>query len=90
VVLSVTGLAAAQVLLDAVEMSDLTQDPSATLRGLLARLVKVASRMGTSPAASACFRLCLMPGILGATRDHRRSPKFFLPRNNSHSLGCRF
>ena len=41
-----TCLAAAQVLLDAVEMSDLTQDPSTTLRSLLARLVKVASRMG--------------------------------------------
>src|SRR5262245_19677780 len=41
-----TGLAAAQVLLDAVEMSDLTQDPSATLRRLLSRLVQVASRMG--------------------------------------------
>jgi hypothetical protein len=39
------GLAAALVLLDAVEMSDLTQDPSTMLRGLLARLVKVALRM---------------------------------------------
>ena len=38
--------AAAQVLLDAVEMSDLAQDPSTTLRGLLARLVEVASRVG--------------------------------------------
>ena len=34
-----TGLAAAQVLLDAVEMSDLTQDPSGTLWSLLARFV---------------------------------------------------
>ena len=41
-----TCLAAAQVLLDAVEMSDLAQDPSATLRGLLARLVEVASCVG--------------------------------------------
>ena len=38
--------AAAKVFLDAVEMSDLAQDPSATLRALLARLVEVASRVG--------------------------------------------
>jgi hypothetical protein len=37
---------AAQILLDAVEMSDLAQDPSATLRSLLACLVEVASRVG--------------------------------------------
>ena len=41
-----TCLAAAQVLLDAVEMADLTQDPSATLRRLLARFVEVAPHMG--------------------------------------------
>ena len=41
-----TCLGPAQVLLDTVEMSDLTQDPSATLRGLLARLVEVASHVG--------------------------------------------
>ena len=45
-----TCMAAAQVLLDAVEMADLTQDPSATLRSLLARLVEVASHVG--PASS--------------------------------------
>jgi hypothetical protein len=42
VAFSWTGLSAAQVLLDAVEMSDLAQEPSATLRGLFARLVEVA------------------------------------------------
>ena len=41
-----TCLAAAQVLLDAVEMSDLAQDPSATLRSLFTRLVEVASHVG--------------------------------------------
>ena len=41
-----TRPAAAQVLLDAIEMSDLTQDPSTTLRCLLARFVEVASRVG--------------------------------------------
>lgn len=38
--------AASQILLDAIEMADLTQDPSATLRGLLARFVEVASHVG--------------------------------------------
>jgi len=42
--------ATAQVILDAVEMADLAQDPSATLRGLLSRLVEVASEVG--PASS--------------------------------------
>ena len=41
-----TRRAAAQVLLDTVEMSDLAQDPSTTLRCLLARFVEVASRVG--------------------------------------------
>ena len=41
-----TCSAAAQSILDAVEMGDLTQDPSATLRSLLARLVEVAPDMG--------------------------------------------
>ena len=40
--------AVAQVLLDAVEMSDLAQDPSAALRSLLAGLVEVASCVGPS------------------------------------------
>jgi hypothetical protein len=43
-----TGLAAAQILLDTVEMSDLTHDPPARLRGLLARLVEVAPCVGPS------------------------------------------
>ena len=35
-----------KVLLDTVKMADLAQDPSATLRSLLARFVEVASRVG--------------------------------------------
>ena len=76
-----TCRAAAQVFLDAVKMSDLAQDPSTTLRSLLARLVEVASRVGPASRQGDFARVFFdkapvghvgiaLQGALEVCRDH--------------------
>ena len=76
-----TCLTAAQVLLDAVEMSDLAQDPSATLRSLFTRLVEVASHVGPASRQGDLARVVsnkapvghvgvALQGALEVRRDH--------------------
>jgi hypothetical protein len=60
-----TGLAAMQVLLDAIEMGDLAQDPFAALRGLLARFEEVAACVGPASRQGNLPRVVLEEAPVG-------------------------
>ena len=66
------GLAAAQVLLDAVEMSHLAQDRSATLRGLLACFVR--SCVAINSLEASLWKRPLSFSDLGQTTRSQKRP----------------